>query len=70
MKILPICASNLIGESSSSKAKSFSKVAASYCRCTITLLTFLATGLRGSTSPEMSFSPNTATREAKNLKEI
>mgnify|MGYP005985201083 CR=1 FL=1 len=61
-----MCASNLTGDSSSSRAKSFSNVAGSYFLWTITRLTFLVRGLLVSKSPEMSNSPKTATREAKN----
>lgn len=56
-----------MGLSNSSKAKSFSNVAASYSRCTTILLTFFVTDRFGSKSPEMSNSPKTATSDARKL---
>lgn len=60
-----MCLSNCTGCSNSNKARSFSKVAGSYFRCTITLLMFLLRGRLISKFPDMSNSPNTATKEAK-----
>lgn len=56
-----------MGFSSSRMARSFSKVAASYCRCTMTRFTFFVTERFVSRSLEMSNSPNTATSEARKL---
>ncbi|PSN30530.1 hypothetical protein C0J52_27373, partial [Blattella germanica] len=61
MQMGTMCLSKATGDSSSSSARSLAKVAASYCRCTITLRTFLVTDRRDSNSPLMSNSPNTAT---------
>lgn len=56
-----------MGLSSSKSAKSFSNVAASYCRWTTIDLTFFVTDRLSSSSPDISYSPKTATRDARNL---